>query len=298
MPALQIIDRETFELCQMRSGARSKLATSQRGRGPRSLLSGLMTCGECGGRMTIIGAGKRWNCRGYFRCYESLHGACDNRTTVAVEVAEHHIVKPELDAVQSDAFMQAATAELRAMIKANPQLSKPKSIVEALDKVERKLAQLAALVKEGTLDADTVEDSVAALYKQRDKLNAQAKGGKVVDAGLLFQHEKLVRAKAAVFRAQMTGDDVVLAREALRLDLGTIVCKPVAMADSGRGNRANGKVLVASFPESQGIEHALIGVAVGGEFVTDLRAANPNKSRAARSSLSRTQPLPNETSDP
>jgi len=85
-PELAIVDRATWDKVHARFSARP----SKGGHPTFYLLSGLLRCSLCGGKMTCVGgAQRRYACTAAYKRGPSI---CTNRLTVSVEAVEHAVL--------------------------------------------------------------------------------------------------------------------------------------------------------------------------------------------------------------
>ena len=126
MPELRIVDDELWQRVKLRQVELAKLfeATTKgvraaraerlnRLRRPAFLLSGLLTCGCCGGKYGIV-VNDRYGCLGHFR-----KGICDNGRTVRRDDIERRVlagltdklVSPEAVAVAVRAYAEEANRQ-------------------------------------------------------------------------------------------------------------------------------------------------------------------------------------------
>ncbi len=171
VPELRIISDALWQRVKDRQQSVKRDSNGERPfwdrRRPRYLLSGLVTCGCCGGGYTAVG-------RTHLGCATSRDkGTCDNKATIKREVLEdmvldglrHHLMAPELFAVFCDEF----TKEFNRL---NREKQASRSHTEAeLHKVERSIHKLIEAIMEG-IPALTIKDKMIALEARKQALQA------------------------------------------------------------------------------------------------------------------------------
>ena len=104
VPELRIVDQETWDRCaELRSAHDGIPATYLRR--PKRLLSGLTTCGLCGGGWNVIGR-ERWGC-GKHRD----GGGCTNNRTISTHLFEERVLKGLQESLLDPALVSAYVRE-------------------------------------------------------------------------------------------------------------------------------------------------------------------------------------------
>lgn len=202
----RLIDEETWRRAQARFVVR-------RGKGgaPRWLLSGILECAQCGGKMIVMGGYQhRYICG---TNHASGPHACENESTFPREAAERAILEP----VIQDLLSPAAIAEGVRMMR-EERVAPPKP-----EPADRELIELERLVKMGILSADTAAPSIT---EARRKAEARRRAEPIPISP--WPTEKAWRDTVARMREVLTGDDIVAAREVLRELVGPARCRPAA----------------------------------------------------------------------
>ncbi len=174
MPELRIIDEETWQAVQDLTEQRANGPMSQHKR-PRHLLSGLITCGGCGGSVSIVG-GKRLGC---IRHREA--GTCSIRKTINREVLEQRVLAGVVHELLSPEAISHLVQRYHA--KAAEYEKHDRESVDALDKriaaADRSISRLVAAIAEGAADFTEIREALAArkadresLIRQREELSA------------------------------------------------------------------------------------------------------------------------------
>jgi DNA invertase Pin-like site-specific DNA recombinase len=151
VPNLRIVGQDLWDRVKARQKATrsdviSKSVTrSERARRPRHLLSGLLTCGCCGGGYTVVG-------KSYYGCANARNKrTCDNRVTIKIEDVESRVLggvkdqllHPDLIAEFINAYRKEYNQLAAAIIK-----DKTKSEQE-LAKVARQIDKIIEAITEG-----------------------------------------------------------------------------------------------------------------------------------------------------
>jgi site-specific DNA recombinase len=223
LPDLKIIDDELWDRVQSRKKAMSIAPASHRRR-PKRVLSGLLTCGTCGGSMTLQGKDR-------FAC--SAHrerGSCPNSRSVAAGIVEARVmdgVKRLLlapDAIES--AMRAYEAEIaRDRIVA---VSQRASLEKALAAAEDRINQLLGLYEQRVIELARFKERYAGLEDKKRSLVVELQALEEPPAYTL--HPMAVdRYRELVERLEraLTSEDATAAREAFRGLLDSVVFHPI-----------------------------------------------------------------------
>ena len=196
VPAL--VDEETWARAQARMRVRGG-----KGGAPRYLLSGLLVCGVCGGKLIVTGGGQH-----RYKCGTRHAGgehACSNGVSVPRVIAEELILAPvEADLLSPEAI-EAGVREMRAA-RAEAERVPQDRDVEALER----------LVREGLLTPEAAAPSLEA---------ARARARRPV-SGLPWPTADAWRQTVKGMRELLHGEDVTQARAILRELIGEVRCVP------------------------------------------------------------------------
>lgn len=195
-PVEPIVDVDTWERVQ----ARFRHRRTGRGGSPRFLLSGLLVCGECGGRLIVIGGTQRRYGCGTF--HAGGPAACSNDATFRKDVAEEMILEPVVAELLSPESVAAGVRELRA------------ARVESERRPNREVVELERMVREGILSREVAAPAIAEARRREPP------------AGGLWPTPEAWRAAVGQMREILQGPDVAAARECLRELIGEIRCTP------------------------------------------------------------------------
>lgn len=156
-PAL--VEQSLFDACQ--AVRRAKGRTSKRNRGGQRsrvyLLSGLLRCGECGGKLHSAGSRKYR----YYRCYRAFQepGACSQSNATRADMLEAEVELQILDMVIPEGWKQ----QINSYLNGGPNLETVERQRKVLDaKLER--------AKKLYIDGDLTEEEYE---RERDRTRAE-----------------------------------------------------------------------------------------------------------------------------
>ncbi len=211
-PDLRIIDEPLWTAVQARQQAISEQPAAY-ARRPKSLLSGLMRCGLCGGRMNLAG--------GIFRCATKTdRGMCTNGKAIKAGTIESRVIV----GVKEHILTPAAIADAVRVFHAQQDLER-KTILAQRHPLERELADIARRIDRankayvaGVMDLDEVSGLTEPLKGRRCEIEAQLAG---VDAppSVVQLHPSAAeayRALAENLETALVGDDAEEVRQAVR----------------------------------------------------------------------------------
>lgn len=175
VPHLRIVDNELWQAVRERQRSISamfgpNLANTREGRArrlhltnrPVTLLSGLLTCGCCGGRISMVMT-DRYACRNHLR-----KGICDNGRTIRRDEIEARVLaglKEKL--VSSEAVAEAVRAYAKETNRLNrDRRTQAEADEKALQKIERAIAGIMEAIEDGMYQP-TMKARMAEL--ERDK---------------------------------------------------------------------------------------------------------------------------------
>ncbi len=203
----RIIDDATWRRVQARFHTHL-----HRGAQPKWLLSGILECAGCGGKMIIMGGGqRRYVCGTY---HAGGRHACANGSTFPRAIAERLILAPIID----DLLSPAAVAEgVRVMREQRAALRPSRAEVP-----DREVVELERLVRLGVLSPDVAAPAIEAARRKVQQRHAEDEPTQVV----LWPSERAWREAVTHMRDVLQGDDIVAAREVLRDLIGPVRCHP------------------------------------------------------------------------
>ena len=155
-PALRIVSDDLWERVEARqrdireqsAGIRAALHANARiGRGPKYLFSGLLTCGQCGGKFVICDP-ERYGCSHYL--YRGL-SVCDNTIKVSRPLVESLLLR----SVQRDLFTERGLAVFKqeaARLLAEQRRATSSDLTHAqarLKQAEQEIARMVQAIKDG-----------------------------------------------------------------------------------------------------------------------------------------------------
>lgn len=202
----RLIDEETWSRVQARFTTRREFGSTVRG-----ILSGVLECALCGGKMIITGGSQRRYICGTF------HGggghACSNSSSFPRASAEEAVLAPVMDDLLSPGAVEAAVQGMReARLQPLPQQQPADQEVSALER----------LVRDGVLTAET---AAPALVEARRKAQERRRS-EPVQAERPWPSERAWRELVRGMREILQGEDIPAAREILMRLIGPIRCQP------------------------------------------------------------------------
>jgi site-specific DNA recombinase len=216
VPELRIVSDELWQAVRARRADASKDYPLHQHRRPKTLLSGLVRCEECGAPMTLANS--------YFRCTRNGNaGTCENNRGVSSVKLEAMIIGALREALDNSEIIAEYTRHLRSTIeKMETERAK---VAEAAARrrgtVQRKLDNLMIALEDGEA-GPTVRSRIGQLEAELATIDAPPPRRNVVtvipDAASRF------RAQLADLEEMLKGDGTegMKAREALRGMIGRI----------------------------------------------------------------------------
>jgi site-specific DNA recombinase len=200
-----LVDLDTWQRAQARFSP-----TPGRGGVSSYVLSGILVCGLCGGKLIVTGGSQsRYVCG-------TRHGggpaACSNGLSVPRKVAEKHVLAEIERDLMSPEAEEVALREMRAARAAAEQAPPAAE--------DRELVELERMVREGILSPDIARPSIDAARRK-----AAARRASPAE-GLPWPTRERWRAAAAAAWDVLRGEDVGAARSLLRELVGEVRCVP------------------------------------------------------------------------
>lgn len=230
VPHLRIIDDESWN--RVRAAKRMKQGwdyASQRR--PKRLLSGLLTCGCCGGPFVVIGADK-WGCANSRRA-----GTCDNHRKIDTPPLERRVLAGLRQELLSPERVSLAVRtyhqERQRLDKESADMAqRHRTRIEALTK---QIDRLVSAITAGAGDVPEVVQALQAARAERDTLQSQLSDNAA--AQVITLHPAIAQAYRAAIETIMTtlensAEDARDARNAIRALVEKVVLSP---RDTGRG---------------------------------------------------------------
>lgn len=168
VPELQIVDTAVWQKVQDRL-AMNEGVTLRRAVRPKSLLSGLLRCSECGGGFNVI-FHDRWGC-GTARDAR----ACDNRRTITTAALEERVLQALKEEFAAPDYYAEYVREYHAAAKqASKQRARDRGAYEKrLKEAEGRVARLAEAIASGGADFVEIKDLLKAARIERDEMLAE-----------------------------------------------------------------------------------------------------------------------------
>jgi len=235
VPHLKIVDDELWQAARARQQQISALfgpnpANTREGRAKRlhlanrpvSLLSGLLTCGCCGGRIGIL-TPNRYGCLNHHR-----RGTCANNRTITRDKIEARVLAGLKDRlVSSEAVAEAVRAYAAEMNRLNhDRRAQAESDHRALQKIERAVAGIMAAIEDG-LYQPSMKARMDELERQKAEITQRLSEAPAHIPDMHPNIANVYRKNVARFTEALTdADGGREAAEALRSLIGEIVLTP------------------------------------------------------------------------
>jgi site-specific DNA recombinase len=110
--SLRIIDQATWDAVQSRCTGRTRGLRQAKGRSPKTLFGGLLTCGDCGGAFIAVNA-LRYGCNTH---KDRGSAVCSNSKTVLRETLDKRLVSVVRDELLSPWALDVMRREVRAIL--------------------------------------------------------------------------------------------------------------------------------------------------------------------------------------
>lgn len=246
---IQQCDRLIDDATWARARSRFQVRTG-RGGVPKFLLSGILECAVCGGKMIVYGGGTRRYICGTF--HAGGEHACSNRSSFPRDFAEDRILAPVIE----DLLSPAAIAEgIRVM-------RQERAVPPKREPMDREVRELERLVQQGVLSAEVAAPAIEAAKRKAVDLEIQAPM-----PNLPWPSEKAWRETVLGMREILQGDDALAAREVLRNLIGPARCRPAVdghvvvelttrhvLLATGTGGRVHGTVGTRAYSAAESVD--------------------------------------------
>jgi site-specific DNA recombinase len=209
----RVIDEATWRRVQGRTQERGGCGAGPGGQ-PKYVLSGLLLCKRCGGRLIVTGAkGSHYYCGTHRQGGEH---ACDMGLGVRRDVAEDVMLRPIVEDMLSPAGVALAVELIRRWAQQDRATTVSGPTPEVAD-IDARIARLQAQVDGGVLELVDVAPSLEALEARREAvLKAAWRHAATKASRVEVPAERLYSAAAASFRERLMGRNLIAKREALR----------------------------------------------------------------------------------
>lgn len=164
MPSLRIVPADLWEAVRERRENPGRKQPLHHLRRPKTLLSGLVRCEECGSPMVVA--------NGYFRCTGHMNaGTCENNRGVHVGRLEGWILEGLRSAMDDEEIVAEYTRHLRATIERRraAQAQEVEAAARKRSEIDRKIDNLMAAIEGGTGSASVVS-RIRELEAERERL--------------------------------------------------------------------------------------------------------------------------------
>ncbi len=169
-PELRIVSEELWEKVRARYQSVTKPGGRPEGaRRPKRLLSGLIHCGCCGGKMNLTGPGSA------LRCHNRIErgvAVCDNARTPAYAGVEARVLAAIQAQLLHPDVVEAAMTEMVAERRRRSQgdARRRQKLEAELAEVKRRAARLIDKVADGELSGAAIKDRLMVFEQQRSEL--------------------------------------------------------------------------------------------------------------------------------
>jgi site-specific DNA recombinase len=230
-PELRIVSDVLWDKVQAIKKSMGPYPTHKRRR-PKRLLSGLVHCGTCGGKYTVIGE-ERFGCS---RHRET--GACKNNRTISVPKLENKILKGLKERLLSKEMVTDFVEQVRVELKtkAQDQHSRIRSLENEKEAITRKIKKLVTVIEDGLFTPE-MKERMKALDKRRTEIDGElssAPTSRVVE--MIPNIHEVYRQKVENLRESLNADDATRS-EAIPL-LHSLVDQIIIHKRPGRGQVA------------------------------------------------------------
>lgn len=218
-----LVGMALWQSVQARCEARGGFGPGPGGQ-PRYLLSGLLVCDACGGRLIVTGSkGSHYYC-GTHR--QGGAHACSMGVGVRRDVAEAVLLRPVIEDLLSPAAVEHAAALIRRWAQQERAQTAEGGSPEVAE-IDGRIARLRAQVEAGALDGGDIAPAIEALQQRRDRaMRAAWLVARAKSSGDEVPAERLYRDAARSMLGRLTGSSMVAAREALREVMGAVRVRP------------------------------------------------------------------------
>ncbi len=166
VPELRIIPDELWNQAQAIK-ARYSNQPAHKNRRPKSLLSGLLACGECGSSFSIVRPGK-YGCSAHRE-----KGTCENGRQIARDVLERRVLAGIKERLLHPDFLTEFTREFHRELKRQRArgTNSRKSIENRIAKTDKRIQRLVSAIADG-IDTLAMRKTLIELEQRKTKLSA------------------------------------------------------------------------------------------------------------------------------
>ena len=231
VPELRIVSDDLWDKVQAIKKSMGSYPTHKKRR-PKRLLSGLVHCGTCGGKYTVIGE-ERFGCS---RHRET--GACTNNRTISVPKLEDKILSGLKERLLSQEMVTDFVEQVRVELKtkAKDQHSRTRSLENEKAAITGKIKKLVTVIEDGLFTPE-LKERMKALDKRRTEIEGELSSVPVSPVVELIPNiHEVYRQKVENLRDTLNADDVTRS-EAIPL-LHSLVDQIIIHKRPGRGQVA------------------------------------------------------------
>ena len=222
-PALRIVSQEVWSAVQARREAAARRYPLHRRRRPKTLLSGLVRCEECGSPMAIA--------NGYFRCTGQMNaGICENNRGVHAAKLEGWVLDGLRAAMDDEELVAEYTRHLKSALERRRAAwaKEAAAVTKRRAEIDKKIDNLMAALEGGT-GSPAVLTRIRQLEAERDSIEAPA-AVKIVPvvADAPARYRRQLREIENLLSAE--GTEATRAREIVR----SLIARISARRDAGK----------------------------------------------------------------
>ncbi|WP_454887197.1 recombinase family protein [Sphingomonas oryzagri] len=164
-PELRIVDEATWAATVEKLDRLGGLRPDQRRR-PKRLLSGLLSCGVCGGSYTIIGS-ESWGCSA-----RRESGTCTNGRTIMTKPLERRVIGALRDKLLAPDVVKAFVAEFHKEMERDRQqkIGNRRMIERKHAEASQRLARMAEAIADGASSFADIRALMTRVSAERDRL--------------------------------------------------------------------------------------------------------------------------------
>lgn len=230
VPHLAIIDAASWAAVRARKAEWEGWSYARQVR-PKKLLSGLVTCGQCGGDMVVIGDGK-WGCANARK-----RGTCSNRRTMDNPGLERRVLAGLEKELLSPAVVDRAVKAYRdqRQLRAREEAGSERKAKSRVGEIDRQIERLVGAIANGAGDVPEVVAKLREAREERAQIEQQL--AETDSARVIALHPGVAESyrKAVAQLTQMLAGDAAnhrRAREGIRALLNQVILTPI---EDGKG---------------------------------------------------------------
>ncbi len=180
-------------------------ALKRNGRLPRHLLSGLLTCAECGGAFRCVN-GREYGCATH---RDGGEAACSNGVRIPIALAEQKLLDKLTEEMLSPDGLAIVEKRLREHLRQPGQAPKglPRAQATQIARKDTEMAELRALMNSGRLSAAAAQAAITTLEREREELSRPALDDREKQTARIL---RMLPRSAELLRQRVTGGNLGL----------------------------------------------------------------------------------------